>query len=156
MLNIIIELSKYLILILIALYTFESFTVFKYEDDYDKRYILRKQLLLIIFMDFTAFLVIFLKEEKLEILYLFGALLLYLLLVQGLYRLCYKKASILLLNHMCMLLSIGFIMLTRLSPDSAKRQFLIVAVATVIAMIVPILIKKMYFLKMPPFHIGCC
>ena len=148
MLNIIIELSKYLILILIALYTLESFTVFKYEDDYDKRYILRKQLLLIVFMDFTAFLVIFLKEEKLEIVYLFGALLLYLVVVQGLYRLCYKKASILLLNHMCMLLSIGFIMLARLSPDSAKRQFIIVAAATVIAMIVPILIKKMYFLKM--------
>ena len=81
MLNIIIELSKYLILILIALYTLESFTVFKYEDDYDKRYILRKQLLLIVFMDFTAFLVIFLKEEKLEIVYLFGALLLYLVVV---------------------------------------------------------------------------
>lgn len=46
MLNIIIELSKYLLLVLILLYTFESFTVFRYEDDYDKRYILRKQLLL--------------------------------------------------------------------------------------------------------------
>ena len=66
MLNLIIELSKYFLLILIVLYTFESFTVFKYEDDYDKRYILRKQLLLIVFLDFTAFLVIFLKTEKVE------------------------------------------------------------------------------------------
>ena len=122
MLNIIIELSKYLLLILILLYTFESFTVFRYEDDYDKRYILRKQLLLIVFIDFTAFLVIFLKKEEVEIIYLFGALLLYLVAVQVLYRLFYKKASILLLNHMCMLLSIGFIMLTRLDPDSAMRQ----------------------------------
>ena len=96
MLNIIIELSKYLLLVLILLYTFESFTVFRYEDDYDKRYILRKQLLLIIFIDFTAFLVIFLKKEEVEIIYLFGALLLYLVAVQVLYRLFYKKASILL------------------------------------------------------------
>ena len=147
MLNLIIELSKYFLLILIVLYTFESFTVFKYEDDYDKRYILRKQLLIIVFLDFTAFLVIFLKTEKVEIIYLFGALLLYLITVQALYRIFYKKASILLLNHMCMLLSIGFIMLSRLSPDSAIRQFAIVAVATVIAMIIPIMIKKMYFLK---------
>lgn len=147
MLNIIIELSKYLLLILILLYTFESFTVFRYEDDYDKRYILRKQLLLIVFIDFTAFLVLFLKKEEVEIIYLFGALLLYLIAVQVLYRLFYKKASILLLNHMCMLLSIGFIMLTRLDPDSAKRQFLIVAAATMIAMIIPIMIKKMTFLK---------
>lgn len=147
MLNIIIELSKYLLLVLILLYTFESFTVFRYEDDYDKRYILRKQLLLIVFMDFTAFLVIFLKKEEVEIIYLFGALLLYLVSVQVLYRLFYKKSSILLLNHMCMLLSIGFIMITRLSPESAKRQFLIVAAATMIAMIIPIMIKKMTFLK---------
>ena len=147
MLNIIIELSKYLLLVLILLYTFESFTVFRYEDDYDKRYILRKQLLLIVFMDFTAFLAIFLKKEEVEIIYLFGALLLYLVAVQVLYRVFYKKSSILLLNHMCMLLSIGFIMITRLNPDSAKRQFLIVAAATIIAMIIPIMIKKMTFLK---------
>ena len=67
MLNLIIELSKYFLLILIVLYTFESFTVFKYEDDYDKRYILRKQLLIIVFLDFTAFLVIFLKTEKVDL-----------------------------------------------------------------------------------------
>ena len=62
MLNIIVELSKYLILIIMLLYTLESFLVFRYEEDYDQRYILRKQLLLIIFLDFTAFLVIFLMN----------------------------------------------------------------------------------------------
>ena len=123
MLNIIIELSKYLLLVLILLYTFESFTVFRYEDDYDKRYILRKQLLLIVFMDFTAFLVIFLKKEEVEIIYPFGALLLYLVAVQVLYRVFYKKSLILLLNHMCMLLSIGFIMITRLNPDLQNVSF---------------------------------
>ena len=46
-----------------------------------------------------------------------------------------------------MLLSIGFIMLSRLAPESAIRQFAIVAAATVIAMVIPIMIKKMYFLK---------
>ena len=70
MLNIIVELSKYLILIIMLLYTLESFLVFRYEEDYDQRYILRKQLLLIIFLDLTAFLVIFLQTEELKVLYL--------------------------------------------------------------------------------------
>ena len=118
MLNIIIELSKYLLLILILLYTFESFTVFRYEDDYDKRYILRKQLLLIVFIDFTAFLVIFLKKEEVEIIYLFGALLLYLVAVQVLYRLFYKKASILLLNHFHQLFLFDISDIDRLLDDS--------------------------------------
>ena len=37
MLNLIIELSKDFLLILIVLYTFESFTVFKYEDVYKRQ-----------------------------------------------------------------------------------------------------------------------
>lgn len=147
MLNLIIELSKYLLLIIILLYTFESFWVFRYEDDYDKRSIMRKQLLLIAFLDFIAFLVIFLKTQELKVIYLFGALLLYYLAVQVLYRIFYKNASILLLNHMCMLLSIGFIMIARLDIDSALRQFLILAASTVIAIMIPVMIKKMQFLK---------
>ena len=100
MLNIIVELSKYLILIIMLLYTLESFLVFRYEEDYDQRYILRKQLLLIIFLDLTAFLVIFLQTEELKVLYIFGALILYLVIVQALYRALYKTSSILLLNHL--------------------------------------------------------
>ena len=147
MLNIIVELSKYLILIIMLLYTLESFLVFRYEEDYDQRYILRKQLLLIIFLDFTAFLVIFLQTEELKVLYIFGALILYLVIVQALYRALYKNSSILLLNHMCMLLSIGFIMLARLDPDSGLRQMAIAVAATVLAMVIPVMIRKMYFLK---------
>lgn len=147
MLNIIVELSKYLLLILVALYTLESFTVFRYEDDYDKRYILRKQLLLILFLNFTAFVVIFLNTEEVKIIYMFGALIIYIIAAQVLYRLFYKQASILLLNHMCMLLSIGFIMMARLDVDSAFRQLVIVAAASVLAIIIPVMIRKMHFLK---------
>ena len=65
MINLIVTLSKYLLLILIALYTLESFIVFGYRYEEDKRYILKKQLMLIFFMDFMAFLVIFLKKQDL-------------------------------------------------------------------------------------------
>ena len=147
MINLIVELSKYLLLILAALYTLESFSVFKYKAEDDKRYILRKQLIVIFFMDFVAFLVIFLKTEKMEVIYFFGAQLLYFIAVQVLYRIFYKKASLLLLNHMCMLLSVGFIMLARLDTESAVRQFQIVVIATVIAMVIPVMIRKLRFLN---------
>ncbi|MGN0398646.1 MAG: FtsW/RodA/SpoVE family cell cycle protein [Blautia sp.] len=147
MINLIVTLSKYFLLILAALYTLESFTVFGYKREEDKQYILRKQLMLIFFMDFMAFLVIFLKKEDIKIIYFFGAQLVYFIVVQILYRIFYKKASLLLLNHMCMLLSIGFIMLARLDLESAIRQFEIVVVATVIAMVIPVMIRKMRFLN---------
>ena len=87
-----------MLLILAALYTLESFSVFKYKAEDDKRYILRKQLIVIFFMDFVAFLVIFLKTEKMEVIYFFGAQLLYFIAVQVLYRIFYKKSYLILLN----------------------------------------------------------
>ena len=62
------------------LYTLESFWVFRYEENYDQRYVLRNQLLLIIFLNFTAFLIIFLQTEELKVLYIFAALILYLII----------------------------------------------------------------------------
>ena len=74
MLNIIVEMSKYLILLIMILYTLESFWVFRYEENYDQRYVLRNQLLLIILLNFTAFLIIFLQTEELKVLYIFVAI----------------------------------------------------------------------------------
>lgn len=46
-----------------------------------------------------------------------------------------------------MLLSVGFIMLCRLDVSTATRQLVIVAGVNVVALIVPVLIRKMKFLK---------
>ena len=63
------------------------------------------------------------------------------------YHLLYQGASKLLVNNMCMLLIIGFIMLTRLSFDKAFRQCLIALAATVLTLIVPFFIHKLHFLR---------
>ena len=74
-------------------------------------------------------------------------MLLFFAAIQILYRLFYKKASILLLNNMCMLLSVGFIMLCRLSLPSANKQLLIVAAGSAVSLVIPVMIRKMRFLK---------
>ncbi|MCB5712909.1 FtsW/RodA/SpoVE family cell cycle protein [Lactonifactor longoviformis] len=147
MVNVIVELSRYLIIILMALYTLQCFTVFKERNEREKKHILRKQLFLIYFMDLVAFTVIFLKMQKIEILTFFAAQLIYFTVVQILYRIIYKKAAFLVLNHMCMLLSIGFIMLARLDLERAVKQFQIVVIATVIALVIPVMIRRMKFLN---------
>ena len=43
MINIIVELSKYLMIALMLVYTFECFAVFNYTDEYTQRSIFRKQ-----------------------------------------------------------------------------------------------------------------
>ena len=53
----------------------------------------------------------------------------------------------LLLNNMCMLLSVGFIMLCRLKVSTASRQLLFVAGASALSLAVPVMIRKMKFLR---------
>lgn len=144
--NIIVELSKYLLVILIILYTFQCFNVFNKKQERTKKRLMRKQLVLIVLMDTVAFLVIYLKTNEIRSVLFYGEIMAYLLAVQVLYRLFYKKASMLLINNMCMLLNIGFIIIYRLDTEKANRQFMIVAAGSAVALIVPVLIRKMKFL----------
>ena len=147
MVNVIVELSKYVILTLMVIYTFHCFYLVKQQSEEERNESLRQQLMLIFFMDFTAFLVIYLKTGKFQVVLFYVEMMAFFAGIQILYRIFYKKASILLLNNMCMLLSVGFIMLCRLDVSTATRQLVIVAGVNVVALIVPVLIRKMKFLK---------
>ena len=52
-------------------------------------------------------------------------------MIQTCYQLFYSRSSRLLTNNLCMLLAIGFIMLTRLSFDSARKQYFIALVSMI-------------------------
>ena len=125
MVNIIIELSKYLMIILITMYTFICFSVFGYQDPYKKRGLLKNQNVLMFMIHIIAFLVMFLETEDLKILVFYLMQLVLLGAIILLYTLIYPKVSRLIVNNMCMLLTIGFIMLTRLDYASAVKQFVI-------------------------------
>ena len=63
------------------------------------------------------------------------------------YKYIYKRASGLIVNNMCMLLAIGFMILYRLNPDKAVRQYQIAAAAAVITLIIPFFIHRLHFLN---------
>ena len=147
MLNLTVELSKYVILTLMVVYTFYCFYLVRRQSREDQAESLNKQILLIVLMDTTALAVVFLKTRKMEVIVFYCLMMAYFALLLLLYRVLYKKASMLLLNNMCMLQSIGFIMLCRLHMESALRQLLISAGGGVLALLIPFLIRKMRFLR---------
>lgn len=55
---------------------------------------------------------------------------------------------------MCTLLATGFIILTRLNPDRAMRQFAIVVVAAVVTWIIPFIIDRVWQLVTFPWVYG--
>ena len=146
MVNIIVELSKYVILTLMIIYTFYCFYLAYRQRHTDKEPIF-KQFILIFLIDTVSFGVIWLKTEDFQVLFLYIEMMAFFSAYQILYRLLYSKASLLLINTMCMLLSIGFIMLTRLDISSAMKQLMIAAAGSGVSLIIPVAIRRMKFLK---------
>ena len=133
-------------ILLIIMYTFLCFSIFGYQDPDRKRYLLRRQNILMFLMHAIAFAVMYLQTDDIKMLafylmqvVLFGATII-------LYTLLYPKVSRLVVNNMCMLITIGFIMVARLSYDQSVKQFQICVIGTVIALIVPWLISKLKFI----------
>ncbi len=141
------EISKYLITLLLALYTLECFLCFRFSDEERRRGIYIRQNFLMFFVHFSCFMVICFQTGKLEYLffYIFQQILLFATVM--LFHMIYPKGNRLIINNMCMLLSVGFVILTRLSYEKAIKQFFIVTVSIAIGMVIPYLIQKFKFLK---------
>ena len=146
MVSLIIQFSRYALLILMAIYTLQSFLVFTKKDEEDKEFLFLQQNLMMFVIHFVAFAVMYLQTQEQELLFFYGAQFIYLAATLVFFRNLYPRASKLVVNHMCMLITIGFIMLTRLSYEQAMRQFQIAAVSTAVALIVPVIIRKVRIL----------
>lgn len=142
MINIITEISKYLIIILIIMYTYLCFNIFAYHDIERKQSMLRSQNVFMFLFHLTAFMVLYLETEKTKLLAVYAAQAVFLALTILLYTKLYPKVSRLVVNNMCMLLCIGFVMLTRLNETTAMKQFIFAAAGIVFSLIVPVIIRK--------------
>ncbi len=140
--NIITECAKYLMIILITIYTYQCFTVFAYEDEGAKRRIFRMQTFVTFLIHFLAFASMYMQTEEIKILLFYVAQTSMLLIIELLYTRIYSKVSRLIVNNMCLLLAVGFIILTRLDYAKAMKQCIIVAGSVAISLFVPVMIRK--------------
>ncbi|MBC5683197.1 FtsW/RodA/SpoVE family cell cycle protein [Ruminococcus hominis] len=143
MVNIIIELSKYIIIFLMTAYTFSCFSIFVQEYEESERHILIRQNILMFLIHFMAYMVMYLKAGEQKLIVFYGCQVVYFIAVIVLYRIIYPNVSSLIVNNMCMLISIGLIMITRLEFADAVKQFIYAIVGAVIGLVVPVIIRKM-------------
>ena len=148
MASVIIQYSKYIILVLFLLYVFGAYFALGYEKHpkIQKRICLVQKIFLYA-IHAMGFLCLYLKESSMEIVifYLMQVGLFSVIFV--LFQLIHKHCSVLLLNNMCMLLAIGMIILTRISIEKAFRQFVFIAIGTFAMLIIPFLFKKGTFFR---------
>ncbi len=128
MTEIIIEVSRYLMILLLGCYTYFNFRFFSFSDLDRKRTMCARQIQAMFMIHLLAYLIIYLKTGDEKVLAFYGAQVLFFLLYIYLSRLFYRNVSRLLVNNACMLLCVGLIMLTRISFDKAVRQFAVMGV----------------------------
>ena len=147
MIGFISQVSKYIIVLLMAIYTFQCFYVFRHASEEKRKgtYILQNIFMFLLL--FLAFAVICVHTQEREILIFFGAQQIILLAILVLYRIIYPLANRLIVNNMCMLLSISFIMLTRLSFERSVKQFKIVILSVMLTIFIPFFISRWKWFK---------
>ncbi|MDE7476408.1 MAG: FtsW/RodA/SpoVE family cell cycle protein, partial [Lachnospiraceae bacterium] len=147
MLRAVIELSKYILVTNITAYVLISFIVLWRDDRERKGFVFVLQYIMIFINHITGSLVLLSSRRDFTYLFLplFQVITVFAFLV--LMRVIYPKANRLIQNHIALLLSISFIILTRLSITRSIRQFTIIAVSLVIALIIPAFMKYIKLLK---------
>lgn len=141
------EISKYLLTVFMAVYTLLSYITLKYKDDDRRKGIYRVQAFFAFIIHALGMFCVYLSTEDMDILVLFYAQIFLLFLFERLMGLIYRKYNRQIMNHMKLLLSIGFIIQARLSFDKARRLLIIIAVALLICLAIPMLVRKFTILK---------
>ena len=149
MVNLLTQSARYVLAILMALYAMKCFTVFRKKYDYDRGSVYTTQNVLMFMIHFICYLLIYLHTEDIEVIVFYLAQVVLFATTLIVYGIFYRRASRLLINNMCFLMMIGFMMLTRLddADSPAIRQFFIAVAAVVISLFIPVIIEKGAFLK---------
>ncbi len=138
----ILGLSRYLLIIFILFYTLHCFIVFAYPDEDDRRVYYVTQNILMVFIHVLGFYVLSVRSGRPDLLFICALQEIMFLAVIILYKILYPEASRLVVNNMCMLLAISFIMLTRLSYVRSIRQFVSAVFALLLTLVIPYIIVK--------------
>lgn len=143
----IVELARYVIILIFGIYTFYSFRAFagKNKEKQDRVFAVQRTLTVLLHAVMSAILIM----ENMSLVYviLWAAELVFYFVFIKIYQACYKGLSKLVLNNMMMCMMIGFIMLGRLSEDYAIHQIILAAAAMVVCVFVPLFIERFRILE---------
>lgn len=142
MLNIICQVSKYLILIFIVLYTVKCFSVLLSKDEKDKKKKLNKQIVYVFLIHFLCYLTMYLRQGSVKLLIFYAVQIFVAVLYMVIFHSIYKESSRLLTNNTAFLLLIGYTMLTRLDYDMAIKQFVLATIALLVTAFIPYIMSR--------------
>lgn len=153
--HLIVELSKYLMILLVLFYSIFTLYYFRMKTHAGRSRICYSQRFFLFMMHFLGYLILYLQTENPKLLLFYVLQLLFLVAFLVLWRVIYPAASRLILNNTCMLLCIGFIMQARLDSDKAIRQFFIVVAAGLGTLLIPYIMQQIKKWEKGGWFYGC-
>lgn len=139
---ILIDVSRYVFAALMMIYVFASFGGTFSHNEYTRRTVYATQNVLMYVIHFMGYMILFMKDENMNFIILYIAQVVFFAVFILMYSRLYPTASRLLINNMCMLMVLGFMMIARLSYAKCLRQFIIAAAGSMISLFIPWLLKK--------------
>lgn len=139
--------SKYLIILFLAAFLGCGLYGLSFHSVREQGVVANVECVFLFLMQFSAFLTIVLRTQQMRYLILYAFLQVLTLALPVLGVLLYPGINRLLLNHMCMLLSAGMIILTRLDMAKAKRQLAIAAASFTLGLLAVWVMKSFKVLK---------
>ncbi|MBO4375199.1 MAG: FtsW/RodA/SpoVE family cell cycle protein [Lachnospiraceae bacterium] len=151
----VVGLSRYLLTIFAIFYTFHCYVVFIFKSEEERTPFYVIQNILMVMTHVLGFYVLSERSGNTDLLFIcaFQEVMFFAVLI--LYRMLYPEASRLITNNICFLLSISFVILTRLSYSRSIRQFVVVVISLILTLVIPFVISRLeYLLKKYTLYYG--
>ncbi|MBQ9886370.1 MAG: FtsW/RodA/SpoVE family cell cycle protein [Lachnospiraceae bacterium] len=140
--QLLIDSAKYIIMIAMVVFTFSAYhSVFTKKTDPDDSTAEKLQLVCVFVVQFIGNIAVALHTSDGRILSLYFLQFFFVLVYNAIFLKAYKSSSMVLVNIVSMLLTIGIIMLERINPELVFKHCIIIAVFVVISLIIPPAVK---------------
>ena len=146
MTNLVLEYSRYLMLLIVLLYSVLNLYGLRSVDVKWQNRLSRHQMFLLFLLHTLGYLIIFLKTNEIRMVAFYAIQLAVFFMYYVSFGFIYKHGSRLLIGNTLTLIVIGLMIQTRLDFEYAMRQFIFVCVGLILTLIIPVLIKYMHFL----------
>lgn len=137
------EVSKYFITVFMLLYVLECI-IYEFKNEvysHSEGVVIRQRIYLVV-IQILSYATLCLKLGSYDYLFLCLFVQIMMFAAMALGAMMYKRIDKVLLNNMSLLLSIGFIIVSRLDFNKAIKQFIIVTVSLAIGLFIPYIIKN--------------
>ena len=139
--HLIVELSKYLLIVMMICYVFCNFYYFSKKTERGRNYVVNLQIFFMLFIHFLGFLILYLNTEDMLMLLFYAMQLAFFVAYLFIYPEIYRRVNRQLVVNSALLMAVGLIMQTRLEGKLAFRQLVLILVAAAASLLIPLVIS---------------